>query len=64
MDVELIYQITAIGIIVAVVSSLLHNAKRDDMAMMVSIVGIIIVLIMVVKEIRILFDTIKSIFRV
>ena len=62
MEVDLIFQIAGIGIIVAVLSQLLKNSGKDDQAMMVNIAGLIVVLLMIVKEISVLFDTIKNVF--
>lgn len=62
MSVDMIFKIAAIGILVAVLSQVLIRSGRDDQAMMVSLAGLIIVLLMVVKEIKTLFDTIKITF--
>ncbi len=62
MDVDLIFKIAAIGIIVAVLNTLLKRAERDDQAFMVTLAGIIVVLMMMLPEIGALFDTIKSVF--
>lgn len=62
MDVDLIFKIAAIGIIVAVLSQLLQRSGRDDQAMMTTIAGLVVVLMMIINEISVLFDTIKSLF--
>ena len=62
MSVDMIFKIAAIGILVAVLSQVLIRSGRDDQAMMVSLAGLIIVLLMVVGEVKNLFDTIKSTF--
>ena len=62
MQVDLIFKIAAVGIIVAVLNSLLTSAKREEQALMVTIAGIVVVLLMVIREIADLFSTIKSIF--
>ncbi len=62
MDVDLIFRIAAIGIIVAVLNQVLTRAGRDDQAMMTSLVGLIVVLMMVIDEINTLFTTVKSLF--
>ncbi len=62
MDVDLIFKIAAIGIIVAVLNTLLKRAERDDQAFMVTLAGIIVVLMMMLPEIGALFETIKSVF--
>lgn len=60
--VDLIFKVAAIGIIVAVLNMLLSRAGRDDQAMMTTISGLIVVLLMVINEISNLFITIKNIF--
>ncbi|MBQ2614268.1 MAG: stage III sporulation protein AC [Clostridia bacterium] len=60
--VDLIFKVAAIGILVAVLNMLLVRAGRDDQAMMTTIAGLVVVLLVVVQEISKLFDTIKSIF--
>ncbi|MBE6837260.1 MAG: stage III sporulation protein AC [Ruminococcus sp.] len=62
MDVDLIFQIAGIGIIVAVLNLLLKRAERDEQAMMTTLAGLIVVLMMIIKEIGALFDSIKTIF--
>ncbi len=62
MEVELIFKIAAIGILVAVLNQVLIKSGRDEQAMLTSLAGLIIVLMMVIGEIKVLFDTIKSTF--
>ena len=62
MNVDFIFKIAAIGIVVAVLSQLLQRSGREEQAMMTTIAGLIVVLMMIVTEISNLFDTIKSIF--
>ena len=62
MDVDLIFKIAAIGIIVAVLHQLLVRSGREEQAMMTTLAGLIVVLMMIVNEISNLFETIKSIF--
>lgn len=62
MEVDLIFKIAAIGIIVAVLNQLLKRAERDEQAMMTTLAGLIVVLMMVVNQIGNLFETIKSVF--
>jgi len=62
MDVDLIFKIAAIGIIVAILNTLLKRADRDEQALMTTLAGLIVVLMMMVKQIGALFDTIKSVF--
>ena len=62
MDISIIYKIAAMGIIITVVCQILKKSDRDDIATLVSIVGLIIVLAVVVGMIGDLFNDIKSIF--
>ncbi len=62
MDVELIFQIAGIGIIVSVMNVLLSRSGRDEQALMITIAGLVVVLMMVIKEIAQLFETIKTVF--
>lgn len=62
MEIDLIFKIAAVGIIVAVLVQLLKRAERDEQAMMTTLAGLIVVLMMIVNEIAALFETIKSLF--
>lgn len=62
MDVDLIFKIAAIGIIVAVLNQVLMRSGREEQAMMVTLAGIVVVLMMLVEQISTLFDTVKSVF--
>ena len=62
MDINLLFKIAAIGILVAVLYQVLVRAGREDQAMMTTLAGLIIVLTMVIKEISTLFDTVRPIF--
>ena len=62
MDINLLFKIAAIGILVAVLYKVLVRAGREDQAMMTTLAGLIIVLTMVIKEISTLFDTVRTIF--
>lgn len=62
MEVELIFQIAGIGIIVSVMNVLLTRSGRDEQALMITIAGLVIVLAMVVNKIAQLFETIKTVF--
>lgn len=62
MNVELIFKIAAIGIIVAVLNQLLIRSGREEQAMMTTLAGLIVVLMMIVQEINSLFTTIETIF--
>ncbi|MEA4897165.1 stage III sporulation protein AC [Bacillota bacterium Meth-B3] len=63
MDIELIFKIAAIGVLVAVLSQVLSRAGRDDMAMLTALAGLIIVLFMVVNLISEFFGSVRSIFQ-
>ena len=62
MDIDLIFKTAAIGIIVAVLNLLLKRAERDEQAMMTTLAGLIVVLLMIVRQIGNLFETIKEVF--
>ena len=62
MDVELVFKIAAIGIVVAVLNILLSRAGRDEQALMTTIAGLVVVLVLVIQKISELFDLIKSLF--
>lgn len=62
MDIDLIFKIAAVGIIVAVLNQVLIRAGREEQATMTTIAGIIVVLTIIVQEISTLFDTVKSVF--
>ncbi|MFU0833310.1 MAG: stage III sporulation protein AC [Oscillospiraceae bacterium] len=62
MDVDLIFKIAAIGIIVTVLNQVLEHSGREEQAMMTTLAGLIVVLMMIIQQISTLFQTIKSIF--
>ena len=62
MDISVLFRMAAIGIIVTVICQILKKSDRDDIATLVSIVGLVIVLAVVVGMIGDLFDEIKTIF--
>ena len=62
MDVDLIFKIAAIGIIVAVLNQLLIRSGREEQGLMLILAGLITVLSMIISEISNLFETIKSVF--
>ena len=62
MDVDLIFRIAAVGILVAVLGQLLIRSGREEQAMLTTLAGLITVLMMIVQQIGQLFDTIKSVF--
>ena len=63
MDVDLIFKIAAIGILVAVLNQVLSRAGRDEQAMMTTLAGLEVVLMMVVREIAALFTLVKTLFQ-
>ena len=63
MDIELIFEIAAIGMLVAVLAQVLSRAGRDDMAMLTTLAGLVIVLFMVVNLISEFFGSIRTIFQ-
>ncbi|MDR2360998.1 MAG: stage III sporulation protein AC [Oscillospiraceae bacterium] len=62
MNVDLIFRIAAVGIIVSVLNILLSRSGRDEQALMTTIAGLIVVLVIVVREISDLFTLIKRLF--
>lgn len=62
MDVDLIFKIAAVGILVAVLNILLTRSGREDQALMTSITGLVVVLVIVVQEISEIFDLIRDLF--
>ena len=62
MEVDLIFKIAAIGIIVAVLHQLLVRSGREEQAMMTTLAGLIVVLMMIIQQIDALFEAVKSIF--
>ena len=62
MDIELVFKIAAIGIIVAVLNQLLVRSGREDQAMMTTLAGLVVVPAILVKQISTLFATIRSLF--
>ena len=62
MDVDLIFKIAAIGILVAVLNQLLIRSGREEQAMMTTLAGLVVVMMMLVQEISNLFQLIKTLF--
>ena len=62
MDVGLVLKVAGVGMLVTVAHQILSKSGRDEQAMLVSLSGIIIVLLMLVEEIGVLFDTVRSVF--
>lgn len=62
MDIDLIFKIAGIGIVVAVLNLVLRRAEREEQAMLTCLAGLIVVLMLIVNEIGNLFETIKQVF--
>ncbi len=62
MDVDLIFKIAAVGIVVTVLNQVLIRSGREDQAMLTALAGVIVVLLMLVEQIQTLFETVKSVF--
>ncbi len=64
MDISIIFKLAAIGIIITIVCQILKKSDRDDVATVVSIVGLVIALTVAVTMIGDLFQTVRDIFGV
>jgi stage III sporulation protein AC len=62
MQVDLIFRIAAIGILVAVLNTLLKNSGREEQAMMVVLAGLVMVMMIILREINELFEMVKDLF--
>ena len=62
MDVDLIFKIAAIGIIVSVLNQVLIRSGREEQATMTTLAGLIVVLMIMIEQISTLFDTVKTVF--
>ena len=62
MDIDLIFKIAAVGIIVSVLNQVLTRTGRDEQATMITLVALVVVLMIVVQQIAELFDLVKSLF--
>ena len=62
MDVDLIFKIAAVGILVAVLNQLLVRSGREEQAMMTTLAGLVVVMMLLVREISGLFQLIKALF--
>ena len=63
MDIDLLFKIAGIGILVAVLNQVLSKAGREDQAMMTTLAGVIIVLMLVITQISTLFETVRTVFK-
>lgn len=62
MDVNFIFKIAAIGIIISVLNTVLVRSGREDQAMLTTLAGIVVVLMMIIPQISDLFSTVKTLF--
>jgi stage III sporulation protein AC len=62
MDVSLILKIAGVGVLVSIASAILNKSGRDEQAMLVTLAGIVVVMLMLVGEIGKLFETVQSVF--
>lgn len=62
MEIDLIFKIAGTGIIVAVLNLVLKRAEREEQAMMTTLAGLIVVLVVIIDEIGDLFDKVKTVF--
>ncbi|MBR4874398.1 MAG: stage III sporulation protein AC [Clostridia bacterium] len=62
MGIDLIFKIAAIGILISVLNLVLVRAGREEQAMLTTLAGLVVVLLMVIQQIDYLFDTVKNIF--
>ena len=63
MDIDLIFKIAAIGIIVSILNQVLSRSGREEQATMTSLAGLVVVLMMLTQKIAELFDLVKSLFQ-
>ncbi|MBQ7783114.1 MAG: stage III sporulation protein AC [Oscillospiraceae bacterium] len=62
MDIELIFKVAGVGIIVSVLNVLLKKAERDEQALMVTLAGLVVVLMLMIEQIAELFQAIRDAF--
>lgn len=62
MDIDLIFKVAGIGIIVAVLNIVLKRAEREEQAMMTVLAGLVVVLMIIIQQIGNLFETVKNVF--
>ena len=62
MGVSLILKIAGVGVLVSVVVAILNKSGRDEQAMLVTVAGILVVMLMLVEEIGALFESVQTIF--
>ena len=62
MDIDLIFKIAAVGIVITVLNQVLIRSGREDQAMLVALAGVVVVLFIIIEQVSDLFDTVKSVF--
>ncbi len=62
MEIGLILKIAGIGILISIVSSILSKSGRDEQAMLVTVAGIIVVMLMLVEEVGTLIESVRTVF--
>ncbi len=62
MEIDLLFKIAAVGIIVAILNLILKKTDHDEQAVMLNVAGLVIVLMMLIPSIQTLFETIKDVF--
>ncbi len=62
MDIDLIFKIAGIGMIVSVLSIVLKKSDREEQAMMTVLAGLVVVLMLIIEQIGELFETVKAVF--
>jgi len=63
MDIQVVFQIAAVGILVAVLDQVLKRAGREEQAMMTTLAGLVVVLFWIIQYISQLFGTVQSVFK-
>lgn len=62
MDIDLVFKIAAVGIVVAILNQVLSNSGRQEQATMTTLAGLVVVLMILVQKIAELFDLVKTLF--
>ena len=62
MEIGLVLKISGVGMLVAIISTVLSKAGRDEQAMLVTVGGILVVMLMLIEEIEMLLETVQSVF--
>lgn len=63
MDIDMVFKIAAIGIIVSILNQVLSRSGRDEQATMTTLAGLVVVLMMLAQKIADLFDLVKALFK-